>query len=183
MWNIVLGGIPVKRWAFYAGLLIAGSASPVRVGLVAGGSMAPSFHNGQPYLFTPTPYVVGQVRKGDVVVFRHEGNLFLKRVLAGPGETVHVLRYQDGTEDVLPAWKVRRWRSMGAHPWASHLKLVRLTVPSGEMYVVGDNVDGSVDSRSFGLVPLAALEGKVLQAPPPSDRWQTLATTDLVSVS
>ena len=51
MWNLIQA-IPGKRWAAYASLLAAGTLSPIRVGMVSGDSMAPTFHNRQPYLYT-----------------------------------------------------------------------------------------------------------------------------------
>lgn len=37
-----------------------------------------------------------------------------------------------------------------------------ITVPRGHCWLTGDNLDSSVDSRSYGPVPLALIRGKVI---------------------
>jgi len=37
-----------------------------------------------------------------------------------------------------------------------------ITVPEGYVYVMGDNRDESMDSRTFGCIPLEKIEGKVI---------------------
>lgn len=175
MWNVLFAGIPVKRWAAYGSLLLAGTFSPVRVGIVTGDSMAPSLHSGQPYLYAP-PAVTGPVKRGDVVLFRHNDGVFVKRVLAGPGDSVHVLRYNDGVDEVIPAWKLRHFEKHGRAPWMAHFHLEKFQVPADKVYVVGDHLSNSVDSRSFGPVSLSQIQGRVLFAPPPVRDWESLAT-------
>jgi signal peptidase I len=69
-------------------------------------------------------------------------------------------------------------------PWAVHLDpatgggptrdrrddLAPTVVPAGTFFARGDNRDHSFDSRFFGPVPLANLEGKVLFVYWPADR-------------
>jgi len=43
------------------------------------------------------------------------------------------------------------------------LPYVDLTVPQGQVFVLGDNRNNSVDSRSFGPVPLQDVVGRVRQ--------------------
>ena len=40
-------------------------------------------------------------------------------------------------------------------------EVVRTTVPSGHVWLAGDNVDNSTDSRNYGPVPIGLLQGRV----------------------
>lgn len=53
-------------------------------------------------------------------------------------------------------------QSSSRHPNASHWpKLGEYLVPAGAVFVLGDNRDDSLDSRSFGHVPLDSIRGRV----------------------
>jgi signal peptidase I len=113
------------------------------------------------------------LRRGDVVVFRFPEDPrrdFIKRVIALPGETVAIrdkrvwvdgrpLRepYAFFADDTI--WPddpgiadVRRRRD----------QLPELRVPEGAYFVLGDNRDASNDSRFWGPVPDAFIEGRAL---------------------
>lgn len=96
--------------------------------VVRGQSMEPTFRDGQTILVGKGGLLFGPIKRGDVVVFRWEGNLLVKRVIALPGEVS-----PDGTR-----------------------------VPYNYLYVVGDNLEVSEDSRTFGPIPLNVVIGKVL---------------------
>lgn len=178
MWNVVLLGVPLKRWALYAGILVGGALSPLRPGVVWGESMEPSLRHGQPYVFAPYAHHFGAIQRGEIVLFSHEGRTYMKRVLAGPGDTVYLLRYRDDTMDeVLPAWKLALFnRHLNRRRWDRLVRVAKVDVPRDALYVVGDNLAGSEDSRSFGTVPLSSLRGKVLFAPQADPEWMSLAT-------
>lgn len=51
------------------------------------------------------------------------------------------------------------------HPQQPHLRIIKrieFVEPDGECYLKGDNAAASTDSRQFGLVPLAQIQGKVI---------------------
>ncbi len=96
--------------------------------VVRGKSMEPTFHDGQVILVGKGGLLFGPLKHGDVVVFTHDGQLLVKRVVALPYETA-----PDGTR-----------------------------VPANHIYVVGDNLEVSEDSRTFGPIPLSSVIGKVL---------------------
>ncbi len=144
-------------------VLIAVLATPVRPGVVLGESMAPTFHSGQVFLISRAPNPEG-LRKGDVVLVAVDDQVFLKRVFALGGDMVWLLESaadgQEAPQVVLPADLPR------LKPWASWYgeaaQLRRLTVPEKHVYVLGDSLANSYDSRHFGPVPWEAVRGRVV---------------------
>lgn len=73
----------------------------------------------------------GELERGDVIVFRHEGKTLVKRIVAVGGDTVY-LNDWDGS------FTVNREK-----PDATRV----LTVPENCLFVAGDNREESLDSR------------------------------------
>ena len=74
--------------------------------------------------------VFSEIRKGDIVIFEHDGRLLVKRVAALPGETVDLSELTYMTTLGIPI------RDTDA-----------LIVPEDCYYLLGDNVQNSIDSR------------------------------------
>jgi signal peptidase I len=127
--------------------------------------------------------LAGAPARGDVIVFHRgaEGDL-VKRVIGLPGDKVSmidsraVVNGQElescdaGTYTWLGAYKSSRGhlvveRSEGRawltvhQPGPQHMD--EYTVQPGELFVLGDNRGVSNDSRTFGPVPLADVDGRV----------------------
>jgi signal peptidase I len=146
-------------------LLLAYVACPFRIGIVCGTSMEPTFHSGQPILIDQNYYRRHAVARGDVVLLRQEGQTLIKRVFACEGDAFHVLivpdeesvnRYIIGDAD-LPRVK----RTYCTQSRRGMARLSRVRIPTGHVYVLGDNANASVDSRDFGCVSIRSIIGRV----------------------
>jgi signal peptidase I len=126
-------------------------ASPSRVD---GDSMAPTLRSGDVAVLGK----IGGPRVGQVVVLRdpQDGSPVVKRVVALGGQTVEIrdaYLYVDGAEVDEPFVDHSRIDGVYFGP---------VTVPAGDVFVLGDSRDGSIDSRIFGPVPSSAVTGRVL---------------------
>lgn len=118
--------------------------------------MVPALLPGDRVLVNRMAYVLGPVRRGDVVAFRREGRLIVKRCAAGPGDSV---RTAGGGGFRLPAEGEELW------------------------FLTGDNADSSYDSRAYGPVPASAIIGRVMlifwsvaEEDPLNVRWSRIGT-------
>jgi signal peptidase I len=140
--------------------------------IVDGGSMEPNFHNGElvvvnklafrtfnlswvPGLGVDAWKPFGTPEQGDVVVFEFPQDPtrdFIKRVIAVPGQTVEVREgvvFVDGQELEEPYLSEPPRYNYGP-----------MMVPSGQLFVLGDNRNNSFDSHSWGMLPEESLIGR-----------------------
>jgi len=105
---------------------------------------------------------------GDIVVVvdRRDPKVdLIKRVIGLPGESVEIIDgkvYVNGFLLEEPYIK-QQWR--GTNP--------KVVIPAGEYFVMGDNRDNSMDSRSpnVGLVPKDLIIGKAMLSYWPRDKF------------
>lgn len=141
-----------------------------------------------------------RIQRGDVVVFRFPRDPkidFVKRVVALPGEIVHIRDkrvYIDGR--ILPEpYTVhedsRIYRQSGGLPqaWRSRDQFGPFAVPGGEYFVMGDNRDRSNDSRYWGTVRRELIKGRAFMiywsfrgTPPPIGSSPAEQTRELFRV-
>lgn len=160
-----------KAGALGAAAVLAGVApfTPFRLGLICGGSMAPTLRSGQPFLLDRQAYRTRPIARGDILVFERNGVNYVKRVAALEGEAFFVLRYTDtGWDYPLRPDEVPALRRMLRHDAGFPGRIVQRRVPAGSCYVLGDASECSEDSRYFGPVPLEDIRGKLLMSRTPA---------------
>ncbi len=113
-----------------------------KTAVVRGESMQPTFVSGQKVLTSHAYWLVGSIRKGDVIVLKEEksNDYFIKRVYGLPGDRID-------------------W-SFAPQDWP--MEKGDYVVPEGRIYVIGDNINHSDDSRKFGAFLESNILGKVL---------------------
>lgn len=129
--------------------------------LVSGGSMDPTFANGDYLLIDQLTYRFREPERGEVVVFRNEqGTYFIKRVIGLPGETVKV---HDGSVAVSSKDSPQA-RTLGEAYLPAGLPTAGesdVTLGDDQYFVMGDNRPYSYDSRSWGAIDGDELIGVV----------------------
>jgi len=130
-------------------------AEPIRV---SGSSMIPTLHHGEHMLVEQVSYWTRMPRRGEIIICYYPGytESCVKRVIGLPGETVSV---HDGKLhiDGEPLTETPYWGG-----WINGT-MTDVTVGEREVFVVGDNRNGSKDSRneSVGCIPMSKVLGRV----------------------
>ena len=145
-------------------LLVVANASSVglRAFTIQSSSMEPTVLQGDRILAQMTYYSSRTPKDRDIILFRRGKTVFIKRVIASGGETVQGsggVVYVDGKTQTEPYVQ----RTGNALSWMNDFGPV--AVPAGQYFVMGDNRDLSLDSRSsqYGCVRAESVEGKPLR--------------------
>ncbi|MCL4542130.1 MAG: signal peptidase I [Deltaproteobacteria bacterium] len=121
--------------------------------------------------FTKFTIPVSRPRTGQVIVFKfpyakrynlHPGIDFIKRVIGTPGDKIQIIDNKVYINNRLYYCKYARWTSRKILPPYNSPRdnYGPVTVPKGELFVMGDNRDNSWDSRYWGFVPYRDIKGQ-----------------------
>ena len=144
-------------------------AEPIRVD---GDSMVPTLIHNEDMFVEKMSYWFSDQLRGDIVICFYPGytESCVKRVIGLPGETVSVVDgaiYIDGEQLDESAY------------WSGEIigDMDPVTVGRREVFVVGDNRNGSKDSRnpSVGCIPYAKVVGRVVAVVYPFDEFETFS--------
>lgn len=146
--------------------------------------MFPTLENGNRVVVNRLSYDLGEIERGQVVVFDRpvalEGeNDLIKRIVGLPGETMRLIDgkvYIGGLRVVEPYLRESdSTRSSGPIPGcaASIADPNQCVIPEGYVFVLGDNRTGSEDSRVFGPISVDTIVGRAFWTVwPPTDLGQ-----------
>lgn len=118
-----------------------------RASRVSGTSMEPTLHTDDILLLDVMSGTFSPAR-GDIVCCHYPGSeeeTYVKRIIGIPGDTIRIedgLLYRNG-EDVTDLYYPNTYIDMDFE---------EITVPEGEYFVMGDNVNNSLDSRKVGTI-------------------------------
>jgi signal peptidase I len=141
---------------------------------VDGFSMQPTLEDNELVLVNKMAYWLGQPKRGDIVVFRYPVNPsedLIKRVIGLPGDVVKI---QDGKVFI---------NGLGvSEPYiaAAPEYFGEWVVPEGQLFVLGDNRNDSLDSHEWGVLPLENVIGKAVLIYWPPPEWNLLAVKNVV---
>ncbi len=137
---------------------------------VYGSCMEPNLRTGERVLASRIPYLVGNINRGDVIIFRYPhdpSKNYVKRVIGLPGDSVQI---RGGELFINGEPLPEPYRQLTAHGDYGPER-----VKPGNLFVLGDNRDQSNDSRYWGELPLANVEAKALL------RYWPLNRADLIN--
>lgn len=135
----------------------------VQAFFIPSGSMEPTLQIGDRILVSKFAYRLGQVRRGEVIVFHYPlnpGKDFVKRTVGFGGETVEL---KDGVvlingkpiKELYPTALAGNDRSCTSNYGPQK-------IPPSQLFVLGDNRCNSEDSRFFGFLPVENIVGKAI---------------------
>ena len=133
-----------------------------RVAHVSGFSMAPTLSDGDRVILNRAAVVFGTTRPGDIVAFPYPNNpseYYIKRVIGVSGDVVDLINgnfYVNGEplDDAFSHEVI----------WSTGNMLFPVEVEEGRVFVLGDNRNGSKDSRymTVGTISDRDILGRVL---------------------
>lgn len=132
----------------------------VGISFVKGASMSPTLENDQLVVYVR---VVPQYKRGDVISVRMpSGQYYVKRVIAVAGDTVDI---QDGQLYVNGELMSEDY-TQGETTLPEGGITCPYQVEEGKLFVMGDNREDSVDSRTFGAVLIKETQGRLVWTSP-----------------
>ncbi len=129
-------------------VLGAFASRPYRLVVVSGASMYPTYRDGS---IQVEKLDRGDPHKGEVVVVNSPVGTLVKRIAYLPGDTIHQVKIGNAWTDMVELNFSRKS--------VRNLETRTYKIPSGEVYVLGDNRNQSLDSTTFGPVRISEISG------------------------
>ena len=144
---------------------------------VDGESMVPTLASGEYVIVSRLSYRVGTPQRGDIIVFhfpRDPREEYIKRIIGLPGDMVDIRNGQvlvngNALDESYLSVKVNYTGS-----WS---------IPSGQLFVLGDNRNNSSDSHDWGTVPMDYVVGKAIVVYWPPQDWGLVGHVSLANAA
>lgn len=123
--------------------------------------MLPTLNSKNDFVHTLKRFKYGtDVQIGDVIVLvkpTDPDQIVCKRITGMPGDTVIIDPSNDSVDET------KRQNSFDKY----------ITIPEGHVWVTGDNLPYSLDSRTYSALPMALIRGKVVAANDFNDSYKS----------
>jgi len=132
---------------------------------IPSGSMLPTLQIGDHILVNKFLFWFTDPQRGDIIVFRFpqdEGRDFIKRVIALPGESVEIRGKEVfvNRKPLRESYAAHLDRAIQENPHSPRDNFGPVVVPAGQLFMMGDNRDYSMDSRFWGFLDRNKVKGK-----------------------
>ncbi|KKQ87192.1 MAG: Signal peptidase I [Berkelbacteria bacterium GW2011_GWA2_38_9] len=137
--------------------------------IVEGLSMSSTLANNDYLLVDKLSYRFGEPQRGDIIVFKYpkdERFNYIKRIIGLPGETIRITQNnvvitnkQNPDGLILHENYIK---DIGGSLLNGDRRVIAVDIPQGQYFVMGDNRQGSSDSREWGFLPQKEIIGRSL---------------------
>jgi signal peptidase I len=152
---------------------------------ISGPSMETTMFSDDRVLVSKLAYEVGEIDRGDVVVFDRatmngnqiEHDDLIKRVIGLGGESIEIrdcVIYIDGTKLEEPYLPSRDKNLTNLSDRCGVVNMDAITIEDDEVFLVGDNRPQSFDSRMFGAIKKDFVIGQAFVIIWPPNSWSRL---------
>ncbi|MBQ7105100.1 MAG: signal peptidase I [Bacilli bacterium] len=132
--------------------------------IVNGDSMDSTLKDGDVMILNKYTYYTSDIKRFDIVVIKHEGRYIIKRVIGLPGDKVKI-------EDNILYINEKAYAEEYLDRNTSTEDFEISKIEDGYYFVLGDNREVSLDSRSIGLIKKSDIEGKATYTLFPFNRF------------
>ncbi|MBA2284148.1 MAG: signal peptidase I [Ktedonobacteraceae bacterium] len=140
-----------------------------------GQSMEPGLHTGDYVLVNKLLYLWQQPQRGDVIVFHYPLDThvdFIKRIIGVPGDTISTTSTGVSVDgQLIQEPYISTAFNFGNETWK---------LGPDQFFVMGDNRDNSLDSRSWGALDRRYIVGKAVAVYWPTNKWKFIDTYQAV---
>jgi signal peptidase I len=141
-------------------LIIVYITSPYRIIVVQGISMSPTFKNKQ-ILVAKSINNYQDIKINDILVCELEDNTIVKRVKFLEHQIIYY--YIDSNTSEIKLIDKNTYQYLSTHPIIRNKSLIqKVVVPKDSIYLLGDNLNNSDDSRRFGTLHWNNIKYKII---------------------
>ena len=141
-------------------LTIVYFTSPYRIIVVQGISMSPTFQNKQ-ILVAKSINNYQDIKINDILVCELEDNTIVKRVKYLENQIIYY--YIDSNTSEIKLIDKNTYQYLSTHPIIRNKSLIqKVIIPKNSIYLLGDNLNNSDDSRRFGPISFNNIKYKII---------------------